>query len=131
LFSVDDLRTILSVQKDIYVADWKGATKVSGPWDREALNRFRDRFFAILEGWSQVDLKRLLKFTTGIQHLPVDGFALFKDAHFTIRVTRGGDGTYPEGHTCSRVLELPNYSTPEIMEQKLREAILCDEFQRS
>jgi hypothetical protein len=131
LFSVDDLRTILSVQKDIYVADWKGATKVCGPWGREALNRFRDRFFAILEGWSQVDLKRLLKFTTGIQHLPVDGFASFKNAQFTIRVTRKGDGTYPEGHTCSRALELPDYSTPEIMEQKLREAILIDEFQRS
>jgi hypothetical protein len=126
IFSVDELETVLTARKCISVRELKATTMVYGAIDKRALEQVRDELFRRLEAWSQTDLKRLLKFATGI----ADYLASFRCDAFVIRIVSGSDGMYPVGHTCSRTLEMPCYSTPDLMEARLREAILTDDFMR-
>lgn len=66
-------------------------------------------------------------FVTGFERVPVLGMEKIK---MTVRVKQVQDRTYdqyyPESHTCFSALDLPLYSTKEIMQTKLTEALSND-----
>ena len=49
--------------------------------------------------------------------------------NYTIRVIRHGQDSFPVGHTCDSTMDIPLYSSKELMEQRILTAIrLCGEI---
>uniref|UniRef100_A0A7S1NCD2 HECT domain-containing protein n=2 Tax=Eutreptiella gymnastica TaxID=73025 RepID=A0A7S1NCD2_9EUGL len=77
-----------------------------------------DMFWSVVGGMSSADRSRLLRFITGRSRLPVQ-----------IRIERsygnsGNEDDYlPTSHTCGNSLDLPSYSSAEVMRRKLLYAI--------
>lgn len=73
-----------------------------------------------VRAWS-TDLRRtFLQFVTGSSHVPLDGFSP------PLTVTEGvdmGPDSLPRAHTCFNQLVLPQYSSLEVMQQRLLFAI--------
>lgn len=81
-------------------------------------------FWKVLENFSSQDKSTFLKFVWGRTSLPV--LASEFNEKFVIQAfpKKGDPDTYlPEAHTCFFTLDLPRYSTLEILEQKLKYAI--------
>uniref|UniRef100_A0A3B5ASG4 HECT domain-containing protein n=1 Tax=Stegastes partitus TaxID=144197 RepID=A0A3B5ASG4_9TELE len=81
-------------------------------------------FWEVFEELSENQKKAFLWFVTGFEQVPILG----KDKITMIIRQRyvqnlDHDRYYPETHTCSSVLELPLYSTKEIMQSRLTEAL--------
>ncbi|KAG0575477.1 hypothetical protein KC19_5G006600 [Ceratodon purpureus] len=77
-------------------------------------------FWEVVKSMSLDEKKQLLFFTTGNDRAPVGGLATLK-----FIITRNGDDTdrLPTAHTCFNVLMLPNYSSKEKFENRLKLAI--------
>ena len=60
-------------------------------------------------------LLQVLKFATGRNRLPV---------RLSVSWNSSGDGHSPTAATCSQALYLPRYSTEELMEKRLRYAVV-------
>ena len=76
----------------------------------------------VLEEWNDEQRRRLLVFATGTDKAPVNGlrslkFYLVKDAE------NADDNKLPTSHTCFNQLLMPEYSTKEILREKLLLAI--------
>ncbi|XP_026222290.1 probable E3 ubiquitin-protein ligase HERC3 [Anabas testudineus] len=80
-------------------------------------------FWEVFDELSKEQKKTFLWFVTGFERVPILGM---KNT-MTIKVKTVQDDSYdryyPETHTCSSLLELPMYSTKEIMQIKLTEAL--------
>ena len=87
-------------------------------------------FWEVLREITQEDQRRFIKFCWAQERLPAN------DEEFERRQTRfmikpalnnrHGDGSLPKADTCFFNLELPNYSTKEILKEKLLLAIHTD-----
>lgn len=60
----------------------------------------------------------VLKFTTGSDRWPVDAKAF----SFSVEPMDGGDDQLPRAMTCGNMVQLPNYSKKEILQQQLLKA---------
>ncbi|XP_062245637.1 probable E3 ubiquitin-protein ligase HERC3 [Platichthys flesus] len=79
-------------------------------------------FWEVFDELTEDQKKKLLWFVTGFERLPI-----LDNKSMTIRLKCVGDVSqdqfYPETHTCYHYLDLPLYSTREIMKTKLTEAL--------
>nr|CAD7266604.1 unnamed protein product [Timema shepardi] len=77
-------------------------------------------FWEVLQSLSDELKKKFLLFATGSDRVPVGGMG-----EMTFKITRvtNKPDNLPEAHTCFNQLVLPNYSTQEILRQKLIIAI--------
>jgi hypothetical protein len=74
-----------------------------------------------------------MQFVTGSSQIPLDGFKSLQgmsgQQNFNICKIPGELLGLPKSHTCFNQLDLPEYETKEIMEEKLRFAITeCSGF---
>jgi hypothetical protein len=60
---------------------------------------------------------KFLAFVTGCSRVPPGGFSS-PNQHLTIS-NYGEKNHFPQTHTCSRALDLPEYKTEEILKEKL------------
>ncbi|KAF8562447.1 hypothetical protein P879_06573 [Paragonimus westermani] len=74
----------------------------------------------LLNEFSVEDKKKFLRFLTGCDRIPIVGFSSLK---ITIQPMNSGDEYLPVAHTCANLLDLPLYSSKEILAQKLSVAI--------
>ena len=51
--------------------------------------------------------------------VPVEGFKNLKGGKFKINGVVGGENSLPKAHTCFNEIELPKYSSKELMKSKL------------
>ncbi|XP_070828128.1 probable E3 ubiquitin-protein ligase HERC4 [Chaetodon trifascialis] len=81
-------------------------------------------FWEVFDELSEDQKKAFLWFVTGFERVPILGMEKIK---MTVRVQQVPDllydQYYPETHTCYSFLDLPLYSTKEIMQTKLTEAL--------
>ncbi|KAL7675796.1 hypothetical protein ACOME3_002060 [Neoechinorhynchus agilis] len=77
-------------------------------------------FWEVLHSLSNEDKRKFLLFLTGSDRLPMSGLKNFK---IFIQPTYGGDAYLPVAHTCFNLLDLPKYSSKEILKMKLCQAI--------
>jgi len=77
-------------------------------------------FWEVFHEMSHENKKKFLMFLTGSDRIPVFGMKYVK---VIIQPTNGGESFLPVAHTCFNVLDLPKYSTREVMEAKLLMAI--------
>ncbi|KAG7215938.1 hypothetical protein INR49_031534 [Caranx melampygus] len=122
LFRPQELYDVL-VGKDFY--DWeklKQNTSYEGEYhvDHPTVQMFWEVFDELTEEQKTT----FLWFLTGFERVPILGLENIK---MTIRVQQGmelpADQYYPETHTCFLWLDLPLYSTKEVMQTRLTEAL--------
>ncbi|XP_026166475.1 probable E3 ubiquitin-protein ligase HERC4 isoform X2 [Mastacembelus armatus] len=81
-------------------------------------------FWEVFDELTEEQKKTFLWFVTGFDRVPILGMDLIK---MNVKVKQvqdlSYDQYYPETHTCFSTLELPLYSTKEIMQTKLTEAL--------
>uniref|UniRef100_A0A3Q3IRN4 HECT-type E3 ubiquitin transferase n=1 Tax=Monopterus albus TaxID=43700 RepID=A0A3Q3IRN4_MONAL len=122
LFRPEELQGVL-VGKDFH--DWeklKQSTCYEGQY-HENHPTIR-MFWEVFEELTEDQKKTFLWFVTGFERVPILGMEHIK---ISVRVKHvhnlSYDEYYPETHTCYSVLELPLYSSKEIMQTKLKEAL--------
>ena len=71
VFTTDELEAAICGDPKISLDDWKANTEIKGylVWSRTVR-----RFWKIMEGYSQVELARVLNYCTGTSRLPLGGF---------------------------------------------------------
>ena len=62
---------------------------------------------------------QLLSFSTGSSQVPSGGFRFLQPELFTIQRV-GVTDRFPAAHTCANTLDLPEYTSKEVLEQHLR-----------
>lgn len=109
---------LISGLPDIDVEDMKKNTMYEGTYTEES--NVIKWFWKAAESFSQEERARLVQFITGSSKVPVGGFI-----HDRLKICHisGGDRRLPSAHTCFKQLDLPNYSTYEILREKLLFAI--------
>jgi len=64
--------------------------------------------------------RKLLEFVTASDRVPVGGM---RNLQFTIQRNGVDDGWLPTSYTCYGILLLPDYSSKEVMREKLKTAL--------
>uniref|UniRef100_A0A914UZ54 E3 ubiquitin-protein ligase n=1 Tax=Plectus sambesii TaxID=2011161 RepID=A0A914UZ54_9BILA len=80
------------------------------------------RFVDVLCDMDATDRKSFLQFTTGCSSLPPGGLANLHPRLTIVRKVDASDGSYPSVNTCVHYLKLPEYSTKEILKERLQAA---------
>ncbi|KAI6211923.1 HECT-type E3 ubiquitin transferase [Aphelenchoides besseyi] len=78
------------------------------------------RFVDVVAAMTPSERKAFLQFTTGCSSLPPGGLANLHPRLTIVRkVDSGGDGSFPSVNTCVHYLKLPEYSSAEILRERL------------
>lgn len=80
-------------------------------------------FWEVLQEFSQIDRKAYLRFIWGRNRLPLTRAGFAQKMKITKLSCRQPDRFLPVSHTCFFKIDLPNYSSKEILRQKLLYAI--------
>jgi len=115
-----DLEILVCGDPRVSVEDLMKHTEYVGGWDAD--DSHVKRFWRVVEGFSHEQRSRLLRFVWGRSRLPRG-----KNWPARFKLTRKGaqinDAAMPIGHTCFFQLELPTYSSEEILRTRLTAAI--------
>lgn len=82
------------------------------------------RFVRVLCGMSSDERKAFLQFTTGCSTLPPGGLSNLHPRLTVVRKVDATDASYPSVNTCVHYLKLPEYSSEEIMRDRLLAATM-------
>ncbi|KAM9354686.1 E3 ubiquitin-protein ligase HECTD1 isoform 2-T2 [Pholidichthys leucotaenia] len=82
------------------------------------------RFVRVLCGMSSDERKAFLQFTTGCSTLPPGGLANLHPRLTIVRKVDATDTSYPSVNTCVHYLKLPEYSSEDIMRERLLAATM-------
>jgi len=105
---------------DEHLRQWQEVTSVSAEIGKQA-----GWLWEILSDGDEALRGRVLKFATGIHRLGAGGLQLFE-----VQPADGGDESLPRAMTCANMLQLPRYSSKDILDKQLRKATeWCDGFQ--
>lgn len=77
------------------------------------------RFVNVLVDMTPEERKAFLQFTTGCSSLPPGGLANLYPRLTIVRKVDAGEGSYPSVNTCVHYLKLPEYTTEEILKERL------------
>ena len=133
MVTYNELETWVCGKNIIDVDLLKRHTKYGGDKKTTILNEESRRikwFWEVLREFSEEDKQKFIKFCWGQQRLPAN------DEEFERRQVRfmikpamkstHGDGALPKADTCFFNLELPDYSSKEVMAQRILLAIYTD-----
>ncbi|CAJ0573765.1 unnamed protein product, partial [Mesorhabditis spiculigera] len=81
------------------------------------------KFVDVMDALTPAERKNFLQFATGCSSLPPGGLANLHPRLTVVRKVESGDGSYPSVNTCVHYLKLPDYSTAEILRERLLTAI--------
>jgi len=77
------------------------------------------RFVNVLVEMTGAERKAFLQFTTGCSSLPPGGLANLHPRLTVVRKIDAGDGSFPSVNTCVHYLKLPDYSSEEVLRERL------------
>ncbi|GBG29066.1 E3 ubiquitin-protein ligase RSP5 [Hondaea fermentalgiana] len=120
-FTPSEMRLLLNGKTEISVEDLRsGCVRYSGGYDVES--EPVQLFWSVFADLTQVDRGRVLRFATGCDRVPLDGFSPLLP--FTLTRSEFDKEALPTAHTCFHQLVLPPYET----EHELRDKLLfaCD-----
>lgn len=113
--SADKLQTIISGNKTITAKDIKECCNVSS-----GVPQMENWFWEILESFSEELLSKFLQFVTGSPRLPSFGAEKTK---MNLNFMKGVSIKLPSSATCSKTINIPEYSSKEVFEEKIKLAI--------
>lgn len=130
-FEVFELDNLLAGRSEIDVDDWQRNTEYLGfspylaffPTHPQIV-----RFWNVVRGFNQAQLRKLLQFATGSSGVPAEGFAGLRNGGSIkkFNIINNGDHrrSLPKAHTCFNQIELPQaYESEDQMREKLLLAI--------
>lgn len=124
IFNELELELLMSGLPDIDVSDLKANVEYTG---YTASSPQINWFWRCVSKMDQEDLARLVMFVTGTSKVPLEGFSQLQGMNgvqkFQIHRVGGNTMRLPSAHTCFNQLDLPEYSTAEILSERLMRAV--------
>lgn len=124
VFDEREMEFLIGGITDIDVDDWERNTCYRGYTEHDKVIQL---FWKAVRSFSSEMKARLLQFATGTSRVPVNGF---KELHgsdgprrFTIDKKSGSINALPVAHTCFNRIDLPEYTSIEMLTAKLTLAI--------
>lgn len=124
IFNELELELLMSGLPDIDMADLKANVEYTG---YTASSPQVNWFWRCVGKMDQEDLARLVMFVTGTSKVPLEGFSNLQGMNgtqkFQIHRVAGNTLRLPSAHTCFNQLDLPEYSSAEILSERLLRAV--------
>lgn len=117
LFDPDTLQSVVEGIQEIDISELRRATRYVG-W--ETSHRTVRDFWSIVRRYDIEQKRRLLEFVTASDRVPVGGM---RNLQFTLQRNGTDDGHLPSSYTCYGILLLPEYSSKEVLREKLAMAL--------
>ncbi|PGH16813.1 hypothetical protein AJ79_01457 [Helicocarpus griseus UAMH5409] len=126
MFNQSELQTLVGGDAgEIDVADLRRNTVYSGVYvigDDNQEHPTIKLFWEVLQGMTNAERAKLLKFVTSTPRAPLLGFSHLNPP-FSIRDSSADEERLPSTSTCANLLKLPRYSRRETLREKLMYAI--------
>ncbi|KAI0647654.1 HECT-domain-containing protein [Trametes meyenii] len=121
MFNQQELQILLGgVDTPIDVDDLRAHTQYGGLYgDHEDTIEI---FWSVVKTFKQEERRKLLRFVTSCSRPPLLGFKEL-NPHFAIRDATGDESRLPTASTCVNLLKLPRYKSPQVLREKLLQAI--------
>jgi len=117
LFDANTLQSVVEGVQEIDISELRRATRYVG-WD--ASHRTVRDFWSIVKRYDLDQKKKLLEFVTASDRIPVGGM---RNLAFTLQRNGVDDGHLPSSYTCYGILLLPEYSSKDVLRQKMAMAL--------
>lgn len=113
LFDTDSLQSLVEGVQEIDIAAMERGTHYTG---YDASDRIIRDFWSIVKEYDLEKKKKFLEFTTASDRVPMGGMR-----NFQLKINKNGDKDtqLPTSHTCFQSLMLPNYSSRQILKERL------------
>jgi hypothetical protein len=118
LFGEERLKLYVEGTNTLDINELRAATRYDG---YEPTSKYMATFWRIVTAWPQEKQKRLLKFVTAAERIPITGAS-----HLTFVIKKSHPDSLdnlPTSSTCFGTLMLPRYGSAEILEEKLSKAV--------
>ncbi|ETO13559.1 hypothetical protein RFI_23811 [Reticulomyxa filosa] len=119
IFTWSELDLLICGMPEIDIVDWQNNTQYFGRYTKDSPQI--KWFWETVQEMDKEEQALLLQFMTGTSRMPLGGFASLPG--FQIHSSSQTDETLPSAHTCFNQLDLPTYSTKEVLKKKLSLAI--------
>lgn len=120
IFDENELELLVSGMPTIDLDDLKAHTDYVQYTEADPIIQW---FWSVLKSFSQEERARLIQFATGTSKVPLEGFAGLQGMNgpqrFSIHRIYGGDDRLPTAHTCFNQIDLPQYSSEEVLRSRL------------
>ncbi|KAK3108116.1 hypothetical protein FSP39_001521 [Pinctada imbricata] len=124
MFDARELELVIAGTVEIDVKDWRKHTEYrSGYHDQHQVIQW---FWNAIEKFDNERRLRLLQFVTGTSSIPYEGFAALRGSNGPRKfcIEKWGKVTsLPRAHTCFNRLDLPPYTTSDMLFEKLVTAV--------
>ncbi|KAJ3553249.1 hypothetical protein NM688_g3714 [Phlebia brevispora] len=124
IFDEKELELLISGTPDIDVDEWRSATEYNGYTSSDPVIVW---FWRALKSFNREERAKVLSFATGTSRVPLGGFVDLQGVQgvqrFSIHRAYGDPDRLPQAHTCFNQIDLPQYSSYEMLRQQLLLAI--------
>ncbi|PCH43593.1 hypothetical protein WOLCODRAFT_75349 [Wolfiporia cocos MD-104 SS10] len=124
IFNEQELELLISGTPDIDVDEWRAATDYNGYSSSDPVIVW---FWRALKSFNREERAKVLSFATGTSRVPLGGFTELQGVQgvqkFSIHRAYGDTDRLPQAHTCFNQIDLPQYSSYEMLRQQLLLAI--------
>merc|ERR1712137_310237 len=117
LLHPDELETLVSGSEKLDFHELEKVTHYEGYSVKSLVIQW---FWEVVHEWNYETKRQFLLFTTGTPRAPVLGLSRMK---FTIQRAGTDSQRLPVAHTCYNILDLPEYQSKEIVQQRLATAV--------
>ncbi|THH30438.1 hypothetical protein EUX98_g3760 [Antrodiella citrinella] len=124
IFDEKELELLISGTPDIDVDEWRAATEYNGYTSPDPVIVW---WWRALKSFNREERAKVLSFATGTSRVPLGGFVELQGVQgvqrFSIHRAYGDTDRLPQAHTCFNQIDLPQYSSYEMLRQQLLLAI--------
>ncbi|KAI0829944.1 hypothetical protein BC628DRAFT_1314795 [Trametes gibbosa] len=124
IFNERELELLISGTPDIDVDEWRSATEYNGYTSSDPVIVW---FWRALKSFTREERAKVLSFATGTSRVPLSGFVDLQGVQgtqrFSIHKAYGDADRLPQAHTCFNQIDLPQYSSYEMLRQQILLAI--------
>ncbi|KAI3618920.1 ubiquitin-protein ligase [Moniliophthora roreri] len=124
IFNEQELELLISGTPDIDVDEWRAATEYNGYTSSDPNIVW---WWRALKSFNREERAKVLSFATGTSRVPLGGFVDLQGVQgvqrFSIHRAYGESDRLPQAHTCFNQIDLPQYSSYEMLRQQVLLAI--------
>ncbi|KAJ7579230.1 hypothetical protein C8J56DRAFT_339945 [Mycena floridula] len=124
IFNEQELELLISGTPDIDVDEWRAATEYNGYSSSDPNIVW---WWRALKSFTRDERAKVLSFATGTSRVPLSGFVDLQGVQgtqrFSIHKAYGESDRLPQAHTCFNQIDLPQYTSYDMLRQQLLLAI--------
>ncbi|KAF8320698.1 hypothetical protein DL93DRAFT_2163683 [Clavulina sp. PMI_390] len=124
IFNEQEVELLISGTPDIDIDEWRAATEYHGYSQTDPTIAW---WWRALKSFNRDERAKVLSFATGTSRVPLGGFGDLQGVQgvqkFSIHRAYGEQDRLPQAHTCFNQIDLPQFSSYEMLRQQLLLAI--------